>query len=173
MVVLDDQRRLRWVNGAATALLELPREHLLGLRVDDLTPEWLRPCLEEGWPVFLRDGSIVQRRTLTLRNGSTIEVDYCATANVLPGHHLAIYMEHDHRAPRASGDGAARAPLTPRELEVVQLLAMGLSGSTIAEQLVISPETVRTHIRNAMEKRGARTRAHLIALAMRDGLIRP
>jgi DNA-binding CsgD family transcriptional regulator len=50
---------------------------------------------------------------------------------------------------------------------------MGLSGSTIAEQLVISPETARTHIRNAMEKRGARTRAHLIALAMRDGLIRP
>lgn len=173
MVILDDERRIRRANRAAAALLELPRESLVGLRVDDLTPDWLRPCLEDGWPDFLRDGSIVQRRALTLSDGRTIEVDYCATANVLPGCHLAIYASEPGQVERAEevvpGDGV---PLTPRELEVVELLAMGLSGARIAERLVISPETVRTHVRNAMEKRGARTRAHLIAIAMRDGLIR-
>lgn len=60
-----------------------------------------------------------------------------------------------------------------REREVVQLLAQGMSGTEIAEQLVLSPDTVRTHVRNAMERCGAHTRAHLIALALRDQEILP
>jgi DNA-binding CsgD family transcriptional regulator len=173
MVLLDDERRFVRANGAAIELLELPRHRLPGLRVDDITPDWLRPCLADGWPVFLRDGSIVQRRAVSLISGRTIEVDYCATANVLPGRHLAIYIED---APAALANGGARddnraerAALTPREREVVELVAMGLSGARIADELFISPQTVRTHVRNAMEKLGARTRAHLIAIALRDG----
>ena len=171
MVLLDDGRRLVRANAAAAELLGRPAGDLAGLTVDDLTPDWLRPCLVEGWPEFLRDGSILQRRAVTLPDGSTAEVDYYATANVLPGRHLAVYI------PQLSGNGrpgeAARTELTPREREVVQLLAAGLSGAMIAERLVISRETVRTHIRNAMEKTGARTRPHLIAIAIRHGLIRP
>jgi putative two-component system response regulator len=56
--------------------------------------------------------------------------------------------------------------LTPREREVVSLLAEGLNGQEIAETLFLSPETVRTHVRNAMDRVGARTRAHLIAVAL-------
>ena len=56
--------------------------------------------------------------------------------------------------------------LTPREREVVTLLARGLTGEEIAETLSLSSETVRTHLRNAMKAMGARTRAHLIALAL-------
>ena len=73
-----------------------------------------------------------------------------------------------HFDPRLNRAGAAEAEgprLTKREREIVDLLAEGLSGEEIAERLFISPETVRTHIRNAMERAGARTRAHLIALA--------
>ena len=55
--------------------------------------------------------------------------------------------------------------LTPREREVVSLLAIGLTGEEIAVRLFLSPETVRTHIRNAMQRIGARTRAHLVTLA--------
>ena len=168
MVLLDDDRRVVRTNRAAAELLELPRERLVGLRVDDLTPDWLRQCLADGWPDFLRDGSIVQRRSITLLDGRTIDVDYYATANVLPGRHLAVCI------PDIPDDGSHEAAeLTPREREVVELLAAGLSGASIAERLIISRETVRTHIRNAMEKRGARTRAHLIAIAVRNGLIRP
>ena len=61
--------------------------------------------------------------------------------------------------------------LTPREREITALLATGLDGREIADQLALSPETVRTHIRNAMERVGARTRAHLIAIAVREQLI--
>ncbi|HEX7144900.1 MAG TPA: HD domain-containing phosphohydrolase [Gaiellaceae bacterium] len=56
--------------------------------------------------------------------------------------------------------------LTPREREVVSLLALGLTGEEIATRLFISPETVRTHIRNAMQRIGATTRAHLVMLAI-------
>ena len=65
---------------------------------------------------------------------------------------------------------ASRLPslscLTPREREIAALLARGLGGEEIAAQLFLSPYTVRTHIRNAMSRAGAKTRAHLIALAL-------
>jgi DNA-binding NarL/FixJ family response regulator len=61
--------------------------------------------------------------------------------------------------------------LTPREREVMALLAEGLKGSQVAKRLGISPDTVRTHVENAMEKLEARTRVHAIAIALRQGLI--
>ena len=61
--------------------------------------------------------------------------------------------------------------LTPREREVLGLLADGLSGEEAAERLVLSPETVRTHIRNAMAKLEAHTRAGAVAQALRRGEI--
>ena len=50
----------------------------------------------------------------------------------------------------------------------MSLVALGNTSLQIAEQLVISPETVRTHVRNAMAKTGARTRAQLVAMALTD-----
>jgi DNA-binding NarL/FixJ family response regulator len=60
------------------------------------------------------------------------------------------------------------AKLTAREREVLDLLAEGLSGEKIARRLFVSPETVRTHIRNAMEKLEAHTRSHAVAIAVRE-----
>jgi DNA-binding NarL/FixJ family response regulator len=57
--------------------------------------------------------------------------------------------------------------LSGREQEVIELLAAGLNGEQIAARLVLSPETVKTHVRNAMQRLGARTRAHAVALAIR------
>jgi Bacterial regulatory proteins, luxR family/GAF domain len=51
------------------------------------------------------------------------------------------------------------------------MLAEGLSGAAIAERLVLSPETVRTHVRNAMDKLGASTRSQAVALALELGQI--
>jgi DNA-binding CsgD family transcriptional regulator len=61
--------------------------------------------------------------------------------------------------------------LSAREKEVLSLLSQGLTGVEIAERLYLSPETVRTHVRNAMTKLNASTRAHAIALAIKDGEI--
>jgi DNA-binding CsgD family transcriptional regulator len=66
---------------------------------------------------------------------------------------------------------AGRVPLTRREREILGALAEGLSGAQIAEQLVLSPETIRTHVRNAMSKLGASTRSQAVALALQQGQI--
>lgn len=72
---------------------------------------------------------------------------------------------------RPQGPGAESRPLSAREREVVGLLAEGMSGAAIAERLVLSPETVRTHVRNAMDKLGASTRSQAVALALEQGQI--
>jgi DNA-binding NarL/FixJ family response regulator len=59
--------------------------------------------------------------------------------------------------------------LSPREREVLALLARGLNGEEAAERLVLSPETIRTHVRNAMTKLGAHTRTHAVVLALARG----
>jgi DNA-binding NarL/FixJ family response regulator len=61
--------------------------------------------------------------------------------------------------------------LSPREREIMGLLSQGLSGEEAAKQLYLSSETVRTHVRNAMSKLGAATRAHAVALALQRGEI--
>lgn len=61
--------------------------------------------------------------------------------------------------------------LTTREREMLTLLARGHTGEAIAERLHLAPETVRTHVRNAMAKLGAATRTHAVALAVRRGEI--
>lgn len=63
------------------------------------------------------------------------------------------------------------ATLSPREREVMAALAEGLKGPQVAERLGIAPDTVRTHVENAMQKLDARTRAHAIAIALQHGLI--
>jgi response regulator RpfG family c-di-GMP phosphodiesterase len=82
----------------------------------------------------------------------------------------AVAAGQAYRDPRLMGAQAGGAEpqhqLTRREREVVTLLAQGLNGQEIAETLFLSPQTVRTHIRNAMERVGARTRGHLIAVAL-------
>ncbi|MFH8587820.1 response regulator [Streptomyces celluloflavus] len=73
-----------------------------------------------------------------------------------------------------AGRGAERlATLTGREREVLVLVAGGLSNDEIAEQLAVSPLTVKTHVNRAMAKLGARDRAQLVVIAYETGLVRP
>jgi DNA-binding NarL/FixJ family response regulator len=63
--------------------------------------------------------------------------------------------------------------LTEREREVMALAALGKSNHEIADQLVLSPLTVRSHISRAMTKLRARDRAQLVVIAYQSGLVRP
>jgi DNA-binding NarL/FixJ family response regulator len=65
------------------------------------------------------------------------------------------------------------AELTPREREILVLVATGWSNTDIAEQLVISPATAKTHINRTMMKLDARDRAQLVIIAYETGLITP
>jgi DNA-binding NarL/FixJ family response regulator len=66
---------------------------------------------------------------------------------------------------------AGSRDLTRRELEILRLLAEGLSNETIAERLYFSPETVRNDVRQAMAKLNAQTRSEAVAVAVRERLI--
>jgi DNA-binding NarL/FixJ family response regulator len=61
--------------------------------------------------------------------------------------------------------------LSNREREIMSLLAEGLTGEEVADRLFLSAETVKTHVRNAMNKLEARNRVHAIAIALRQGEI--
>ncbi len=63
--------------------------------------------------------------------------------------------------------------LTEREREVMALVGAGLSNEEIAERLVVSPATARTHVSRAMVKLGARDRAQLVVFAYESGLVSP
>lgn len=64
-------------------------------------------------------------------------------------------------------------PLTRREREAVALVAQGLSNDEVAEHMVISPLTAKTHINRAMAKLRTRDRAQLVVLAYESGLVTP
>lgn len=65
------------------------------------------------------------------------------------------------------------AQLSPREHEILALLSEGLTGRAIARRLFLSPETVRTHVRNATTKLGARTRVQAVAMLVRERAVAP
>jgi DNA-binding NarL/FixJ family response regulator len=68
-------------------------------------------------------------------------------------------------------EGSGASELTPREREVLQLLALGLDRSSIAGQLVISPKTVASHVQRLLGKLGVHSQMQAVALAYREHLI--
>jgi DNA-binding NarL/FixJ family response regulator len=109
-------------------------------------------------------------RGYALKDGSPRELVE-ALALVAEG---GSYVDPRLRPALLSRRSTERLPsLTAREREILDMLAQGLTGEAAAEQLVLSAETVKTHIRNAMTKLEAHTRVHAIAIALREGYISP
>jgi DNA-binding NarL/FixJ family response regulator len=82
-------------------------------------------------------------------------------------------IEHFGSAAPAAEPHPRLGDLTEREREMVSGVATGMSNAEIAGQLVVSPDTVRTHVSRAMVKLGARDRAQLVVFAIRSGLQPP
>jgi DNA-binding NarL/FixJ family response regulator len=83
-----------------------------------------------------------------------------------------VYLDPRLRETLARTSSPERAQrLSAREREIFELLAQGFTGEDIATRLVLSGETVRTHVRNGMRRLGARTRAHALAIALTSGEI--
>ena len=182
MLVVDEQRRFVAVNDALCRLLRLPRERILGLTVAELSATDLRGEVDQAWEEMLASGHLVGSWELVSGDGDPVPIEFAATANVAPGRHLAILLSPvppddplTEEALAGADEAVVRSSgaLTPRERQVIQLLARGSGGREIAEELAISPETVRNHVRHARAKLGARNRGHVIALAMTSGQIDP
>jgi DNA-binding NarL/FixJ family response regulator len=73
--------------------------------------------------------------------------------------------------PRAAGSGAAVTALTPRERDVLTLVAQGLSNIGIAARLVLSEHTVHRHLASILRKLGLSSRAAAVAWGVRTGLV--
>jgi DNA-binding NarL/FixJ family response regulator len=82
-------------------------------------------------------------------------------------------VEHLRRTPEGrKGMRPVHSPLTPREWEVIELMAEGLTTEQMAERLVLSTETVRTHVKHILRKLDTRSREEAVAAAqsMRGGI---
>ncbi|RKN77775.1 DNA-binding response regulator [Streptomyces klenkii] len=75
--------------------------------------------------------------------------------------------------PLGSAEALPRAELTGREEEVLRLMATGLSNPEIAQSLMVSLETVKTHVGNVLTKLGAQNRTHAVVIAYESGLVVP
>jgi PAS domain S-box-containing protein len=181
MLIADDQRR--WVTGNAAAcdLLGITQEEISWHTMDELVPPDARERFDESWDRFLANGAAEGWYRLYIPARGEVPVEFSATAHVLPSRHLSVFLPADGRSD-SDGPGAVdwkplpvagaeRLRLTGREREIMTLVAAGLHGSDIAERLFVSPETIKSHVHNAMGKLGAHTRAHAVAIALVTGEI--
>ena len=107
-------------------------------------------------------------RGYALKEGTPSELTGALTTVAEGG----TYVDPRLRPALLSRQTTQRMPsLSKREREIMDLLAQGLTGEDVAERLVLSSETVKTHIRNAMSKLEAHTRVHAVAIALREGYI--
>lgn len=167
VVVVDDDRCYVDANDAALRMFGVTRSELLGRRIDDLFVADGVP-LDELWDTFLERGGLTGLGRFRVAGGQEADLRYGAVARVAPNRHLSIFLVED-----GDGDGgpppAPARVLTAREGEVLGLVAQGFTTRQIAERLVVSPTTVDSHIRSAMDRLGARNRVHAVALALARG----
>ncbi len=144
-----------------------------------------RRRLAEQWDAFLASGAAEGWYELYVPELGPVPVEFSATANVLPGRHLSVFIPPDESGTEQTDGASPRAtawtpvlaarraalPLTEREREVMTLVASGLQSADIAERLFLSPETVKSHVHNAMGRLGSHTRAHAVAVALVTGEI--
>ena len=164
IVVVDaETRSYVYVNDAAAKLVGTPVDLLVGKTTWEAPKPDDPRALDELWDRIEDERELEGRYRFLGPDGRARTVDFKARAHFIPGHHIVTVRERT----------GPRMPLSPREREVLTALASGRTGAQVAQTLVLSPETVRTHIRNAMEKLGASTRTHAIALAIASGEIDP
>ena len=171
MLLADDDRVYRNANQAACEMLSVEPEEIIGKRIDDFTDPALLDQVPALYQAFLDAGSLSGNFTMLDGNGEKVELSFSSSANVVPGLHLSILIPLEELDPELDVAEEVNHPteLTEREKEVLTMLALGETNSTIAEKLHLSPETVRSHTRSARLRLGARSRSHAIAIALQSG----
>jgi DNA-binding NarL/FixJ family response regulator len=94
-------------------------------------------------------------------------------ALLAPRHTRRLIEAFVEQSGAAADDAGELAELTAREREVLALVGQGLSNGAVAERLVLSPLTAKTHVARLFTKLGARDRAQLVVTAYETGLVRP
>ena len=160
MALVDGDRRHVDANAPYLRLLGRGREEIIGRHLWDFVVGC--PLFTPAqWRAALASHRFHGQAELVRADGSQVAVQWAGTTEVATGQRLVLFV-----ALSTSRWGGSfrrtvetdREPgeLSPRELEIVRMIARGESGPEIAAELHIAHDTVRTHVRNAMEKVGAR-----------------
>ena len=169
-VVLMDVR-MPLVNGLVATAQITADPALTGTRVVVLTTfeldEYVFGALRAGAAGFL----LKDIEPADLVEG--VRIVAAGEALLIPRHTRRLIEAFVAQEPGAPPDGAQLDELTPREREVLTCVGEGLSNAEIAERLVVSPLTAKTHVARLFGKLGARDRAQLVVLAYETGLVVP
>jgi PAS domain S-box-containing protein len=173
MALVDEQRRHVDVNGAYLRLLGYGKDALIGRPIYRIVAGGPKASAQE-WARALATGRFDGDTDLVRADGSIVAVAWGASAETVTGRRLVLFVALSTSRRERPVQTAAAAPpqgwaLSRRQREVVQLVALGYTGPEIADELHIAHDTVRTHVRNAMTTSGARSRAHLVAIALAGG----
>ncbi|HET8616329.1 MAG TPA: response regulator transcription factor [Actinomycetales bacterium] len=162
MPVMDGIEATRQI----TALGYEPRPRVLVLTTFDLD-DYVYEALRAGASGFLlKDarGSELVQAVRVVADGEGL---------LAPSVTRRLIEEFARRPASSSGRPATLSELTPRETEVLLLIAGGLSNGEIAGELVLSEQTVKTHVGRILAKLGLRDRAQAVVVAYESGLVRP
>jgi DNA-binding NarL/FixJ family response regulator len=165
LAVLDvSMPRLTGLQVAAELHRRRPELHTLMLSVHD-NEQYFFEALKAGASGYVlkseANRDLIEACRGALRGEPFI---YPAAASAL----IKDYLERARRGEEITGE-----PLTPRELEVIKLIAEGLTSEEVGETLVIAKNTVDRHRDNILEKLGMRNRVDLTRYAIKRGLVEP
>ena len=156
---------------------------LLGRRIDEVRRRHVSDLVLEGplstereWREQIATRRFNGEARLRHADGSGVLVQWGATTEIVTGRRLVLFVALNTsrwggRFRRTADEDAPGPAAVGREREIVRLVALGATGPEIADELRITHDTVRTHVRNAMEKQGARSRAHLVAKALANDVL--
>jgi DNA-binding NarL/FixJ family response regulator len=165
LAVLDvSMPRMTGLQVARELAKQRPRVRALMLSVHD-NEQYFFEALKAGASGYVLKSSanrdLIEACRAAMRGESFV---YPAAASAL----IRDYLKRG-----AEGEDVPQDPLTPRELDVLKLIAEGFTSEEIAEALIISPNTVERHRANVLEKLGMRNRVELTRYAIRRGLVEP
>jgi PAS domain S-box-containing protein len=180
MALVDSERRYVRINDAAIELYQYPREDVLGAIAGRTTKD--DPAVVDfQWEQLRRTNELYAERVVAHANGALMRVSFAAHGTTVGDRWLALFVTLSARfepdGPELINTATAEANtgrgsrLTQRERQVVRQVALGSSTRRIAAEMSLSPETIRSHVRNAMAKTGAHTRAQLVAVALAEGML--
>ena len=160
VVIVADPARLLV---SADTLAELGARAVVAVTDDDRAARILRALPLRGWAVVARDAPTADLRAATTAAARGF--------TVLPAPVAARLLPARDHGPTAPSDEEPGEALTPREREVLELLAHGLSNRQIADALDISEHTAKFHVASVSAKLGASSRTEAVRLGVRRGLI--
>ena len=168
IAVFDKRGSHLAVNAATCEFFGVSRDEFDQSQLGYLLTPAEHSTLEDEWRQLWAKRDLSGVRVFTRADGSHVRLEYAARTAVVDGRRVAVVVIIGQKRAHELAPVGQAGELTRREREVVSLVALGLTSPEIAEKLCISEATVRTHVRNSMTKLSARTRAHLVAIALAD-----